>query len=100
MTMADTSWPLVEPRETDGQGAEGGASSPEPSTYTIHKRLLSDAVERLVQNAALHSEGVLDTAQGQIVKAIERVAIEAYTRGVRDGYVQAIASNLDEGERP
>lgn len=69
--------------------------TPDHSTFTVHERLMIEATKPLVERA---TEGASDVLR-RVDDLLAQVAQDAYTRGVRDGYVQAINEGRTESDR-
>jgi hypothetical protein len=65
-------------------------------TYTVHERLLSEATGPLVRNGIVHAEEGTEGLLRRFQDILQRQTQEAYTRGVRDGYVQAVHGSCPE----
>jgi hypothetical protein len=65
-------------------------------TYTVSNRLRHEATRHLAENAGRRIQAEEDNRHRRLMDVFEQIALEAYTRGVRDGYVQAVSSEQGE----
>lgn len=85
-----TSAALTGRRGPDGPSAPDHDRASEPSTYHVYGRLLSEATSELHGWARQALDDALARVQLEIDHKFAELLERAYTRGVRDGYVQAV----------